>query len=174
MRVEHEGGTAAWLAGTLAAPSVQRHGLPLPQELWPHQSLFPASYSWQPEGLFGQSFSIALPIRALRGLPCLESFSVVLCIRHIEGLYWLGSYSVDQPIRHLKVTLAGVLLCSSVPQVFDGPASLFSCPAGIWGEGGYGDGSTHYAQLSRYALLPWLPGFPLQAFPTTVSSLTSA
>ena len=28
MRVEHEGGTAAWLAGTLAAPSVQGHRLP--------------------------------------------------------------------------------------------------------------------------------------------------
>ena len=34
VRVEHEGGAAAWLVGTLAAPSVQGHGLPLPQELW--------------------------------------------------------------------------------------------------------------------------------------------
>ena len=40
VRVEGEGGTAAWLVGTLAAPSVQGHGLPPPQELWPHQSLF--------------------------------------------------------------------------------------------------------------------------------------
>ena len=40
VRVEHEGGAAAWLAGTLAAPSVQGHGLPLPQELWPYHSLF--------------------------------------------------------------------------------------------------------------------------------------
>ena len=40
MRVEHEGGAAAWLVGTLVAPSVQGHGLPLPQELWPYQSLF--------------------------------------------------------------------------------------------------------------------------------------
>ena len=31
MRVEHECGTAAWVAGTLAAPSVQRHELPLPK-----------------------------------------------------------------------------------------------------------------------------------------------
>ena len=38
VRVEREGGAAAWLAGTLAAPSVQGHGLPLPQELWPYQS----------------------------------------------------------------------------------------------------------------------------------------
>ena len=40
VRVEHEGGTAAWLAGTLAVPSVQGPGLPPLQELWPHQSLF--------------------------------------------------------------------------------------------------------------------------------------
>ena len=41
---------------------------------------FWASCSWPSEGLFGQSFSIALPVQALRGLPCLGSFSVVrLC-----------------------------------------------------------------------------------------------
>ena len=40
VRVEHEGGAAAWLTGTLAAPSVQGHELPLLQELWPYQSLF--------------------------------------------------------------------------------------------------------------------------------------
>ena len=34
-RVEREGGTAAWLVGTLAVPSVQGHGLPLLQELCP-------------------------------------------------------------------------------------------------------------------------------------------
>ena len=33
VRIERESGAAAWLAGTLAAPSVQGHGLPLPQEL---------------------------------------------------------------------------------------------------------------------------------------------
>ena len=40
VRVKHEGGAAAWLAQTLAAPSMQGHGLPLLQELWPYQSLF--------------------------------------------------------------------------------------------------------------------------------------
>ena len=40
VRVEHEGGTAAWLVRTLAAPKVQGHGLPPPQVLWPYQSLF--------------------------------------------------------------------------------------------------------------------------------------
>ena len=39
--VECEGSTAAWLVGTLAAPSVQGHRLPLPQELWPYQIFKP-------------------------------------------------------------------------------------------------------------------------------------
>ena len=39
MRVECEGGTAAWLVGTLAAQSVQGHRLHPPQELWPYQSV---------------------------------------------------------------------------------------------------------------------------------------
>ena len=40
MRVDCEGALAAWLAGTLAAPSVQGHGMPLPQALWPYQNSF--------------------------------------------------------------------------------------------------------------------------------------
>ena len=36
VRVECEGGTAAWFAGTLVAQSVQGHGLPPLQELWPY------------------------------------------------------------------------------------------------------------------------------------------
>ena len=40
VRVEREGSAAARLAGTLAAPSVQGHRLPPPQELWPSRSLF--------------------------------------------------------------------------------------------------------------------------------------
>jgi cell division inhibitor SepF len=35
-----EGGAAAWLAGTLVAPSLQGRGLPPLQKLWSHQSLF--------------------------------------------------------------------------------------------------------------------------------------
>ena len=62
---------------------------------------FQASCRWRSEGLFGQSFSVALPIQALRAIPCLWSFSVVWHVRHIEGSSWLGSYSVDQCIRHL-------------------------------------------------------------------------
>ena len=63
---------------------------------------FSVSYSWWSEGLFGQSFSLVLPVWAFRRFPCLGSFSVVQCVRHIEGPPWLGSYSVDQCIRHLK------------------------------------------------------------------------
>ena len=40
VRGECEGGTAACHVGTLATPSVQRHGLPQSQELWPYQSFF--------------------------------------------------------------------------------------------------------------------------------------
>ena len=55
----------------------------------PIRVYYRASCSWWSESLFGQSFSVTLPIQALRGLPCLESFSVARCIRHIEGpLSW--------------------------------------------------------------------------------------
>ena len=67
VRVEGEGGTGAWLVGILVAPSVQGHGLSPPQELWPYQSLFSCSCSWQSEGLFSQSFSVALPFQDLEG-----------------------------------------------------------------------------------------------------------
>ena len=101
-RLEHEGGTAAWLAGTLVAPSVQGQGLPPWQELWPYQSLFSSLMQLAIRRPLGQSFSITLPIQTLRGLPCLESFSVVWCGRHIEGPPWLGSYPVDPSFRHVK------------------------------------------------------------------------
>ena len=63
---------------------------------------FRASCNWPSVGFFGQSFSVAPPIQALRGLSCLGSFSVVWHVRHIEGPPWLGSYSVVPHIRHLK------------------------------------------------------------------------
>ena len=40
VRVEHEGGAVAWVAGVLVAQCAQGHVLPLLQELWPYQSLF--------------------------------------------------------------------------------------------------------------------------------------
>ena len=50
----------------------------------PVRVFFQASCSWRSEGLFGQSFSVAPSIQALRRLPCLGS-SVFLRVRHIEG-----------------------------------------------------------------------------------------
>ena len=79
---------------------------------------FRASCSWPSGGLFGQSFSVALPVEVLRGLPCLGSFSLVWRVRHIEGPPWVG------PTLY------------SARQAFDGPASLlFSCRCWLWGEG---------------------------------------
>jgi len=40
VRVEHEGGAAACLAGTLAVPSVQGHRLSLPQSYGPIRDFF--------------------------------------------------------------------------------------------------------------------------------------
>ena len=129
MRVEHEGGTAAWLAGTLAAPSVQGHRLPPLQELWPYQSLFSkplvagdkkaslASLPLQPR-LF-RHLRTPLPgvllccsaRQAHRGPPLT---GVLLC------------RSVHQALK--GAPWVGVLLCRSVHQAFDGTASLlFSC-----------------------------------------------
>ena len=45
-RAECKGGTATWVAGPLAAPNMQGHGLPPRQELWLIRVFFPASYSW--------------------------------------------------------------------------------------------------------------------------------
>ena len=116
MRVECEGSTAAWLAGTLVAPSVQGHGLPPPRGLCPYQSLFSEPLVAGDQMAFFASFSVAPSIQALRGLPCLGSFSVVWCLKHIEGRPWLGSYSVARASGTEKGTLGGVLLCSSVRQ----------------------------------------------------------
>jgi len=45
VRVEHEGGTAAWVAGTQTASTTGIMAL--------SESFFPASGSWQSEDLFG-------------------------------------------------------------------------------------------------------------------------
>ena len=49
---------------------------------------------------------------------------------------------------------------------------LYCLAASVWGERDYHDGSTPYSWLSSITLLPWLPCFPPQPFPTTVSSPT--
>jgi len=68
----------------------------------PIRVFFLAFCSWWSDGLFGQSFSVAPSVQALRGLLCLGSISVVHHVSHIEGPPWLESYSVDKHVRHLK------------------------------------------------------------------------
>ena len=82
------------------------------------------------------SLSLALPVQALRGLPCLGSFSVVGCKRHTEGAPLAGVLCCRSACQALKRGApGGLLLCSSVPQAFGGPASLlFSCQC--WRVGG--------------------------------------
>ena len=70
----------------------------------------------------------------------------------------MGSCSVVQCVRRWK---GHPLYCSAAD-------------AGVWGERGYGDGSTLYMWLSRVALLPRLPGFPPPAFSTRMSSRISS
>ena len=48
------------------------------------------------------------------------------------------------------------------------PLYRSAADAGVWGERGYGNGSTPYTWLSSVTLLPRLPSFPPQVFPTTV------
>ena len=96
-RVEREGGAAAWLAGTLWH-HVCRDADCLCCRTYDALGAFSqASCSWRSDGPFGQSFSIALPVQALRGLPCLGSFSVVWRVKHTEG-----PPAVDRRVRHLK------------------------------------------------------------------------
>ena len=161
MRVECEGGIAALLAGTPAVQSVQGHRLPPPQELQSYQSPF----SWWSEGLFGQSFSLAQPIQALRGIPYLGSFSVVQVSQAHRGVPWLGSYLVGLRIRHLKGRPGrGPTLVQGIRHLMGQPLCCSAANASVCGERGYGDGCTPYAWLSSIALLPWLPSSPPQAF----------
>ena len=96
MRVEHEGGTAAWLAWKLVAPRVQGHRLPPLQELWPYQSLFLSLVAGD------QKASLAsLSPRHLEGSLAWGPSLLFRCQAQ-EGPLWLGSYSVDRCVRHLK------------------------------------------------------------------------
>ena len=122
VRIESD---AAWLARTLEVQSVQGHGLPLPQELWLHQSLFLsllqlANQKASLVSLFPLSgterdllpgillyFSVW---QAHRGNPPGGVLLCRLAYQALKGGPWMRSYS------------------SSVHQAFDGPSSLlFSC-----------------------------------------------
>ena len=76
----------------------------------PIRVFFRASGSWQSEGLFGQSFSIAPPVQALNMVPLP---GVLLCCsghQSLKGAPWVGSYSVVQCVRRLMDQL---LYCSA-------------------------------------------------------------
>ena len=154
MWVESEGGTAAWVTETLVVPSVQGYRLPQPKGLWPYQSFSQPLVAR--EATLWLVF-VALPIQALRVLPCLVFFSVVPHVRNMARPPGWGPTLVVRCIRHL---MGQPLYCSFAD-------------TGMWEERVYDDGSTPYARLNSIILLPHLPGFLSQEFPTTVSSLTS-
>ena len=74
VRTEHEGGTAA--------PSVQGHRLPQLQELWPYQSLFPASGSWWSSV---RPPPLPHPFRPLEGSPDLGPSLLLSTARCLKG-----------------------------------------------------------------------------------------
>ena len=107
---------------------------------------FRASSSWPSEGLFGQSFSVALCIQALkraslpgvllccsacqahRGSPLAGVLLCRLALQALKEAHWVGSCSVVQCVRHL---MGQPLYCSAAN-------------TGVLGDRGYGDGSTCY------------------------------
>ena len=91
-----------------------------------------------------------------RGAPLAGVLIYRYLCQALKGASLVGSYFVVQCIRCL---MGQPLYCSAAD-------------AGMWGKRGYGDGSTRYEQLSSVTF-PWLPGFPPQAFPTRISSLTA-
>ena len=142
---------------------------------------FQASCSWWSEGLFGQSFFVAPPVQALRGLPCLGSFFIFWHVRHIEGLLpgvlhcrsvhqslkrtpWMGSYSVIQ--CSLSILWASL-------SYFMGQPLFFSCQCWRVRKERLWWWLHPHPWLSIIALLTWLLDVPPQAFPTTIFSLTS-
>ena len=93
-----------------------------------------------------------LVIRRSLGSPSL----VALPAQALRGLPGLGSFPVAPHVRGLK-----------------GQSLLLTCWWGDVGRDRRWCWLHPLAWLSGIALLPWLPDFPPQAFPTTVSSLTS-
>jgi len=100
VRAECESGAAAWLLGTLAVPSAQDMDCLHHKSYGAIRVFFQASCCCRSEALFGQSFSVALPVQesflvwgpslffrvsgTQRGPPCLGSYSVDGCIKHLR------------------------------------------------------------------------------------------
>ena len=136
MRVEHEGGRAAWVVGTMVAPTVQGYGLPQPLEYWPYQSLFsslwyltirrPLRLVFAHSSAHSGTYRAPLPgvllclsvLQAHRGAP-LDGVLLCSSAHHsLKGAPWVGSCSVVQCVRHLM----GQPLCGS------------AADAGVWGK----------------------------------------
>ena len=104
VRVEREGGTAAWVAGTQTATAAG---------LWPCQRLFFFS-----ELLVAGDQKASLPNLSPKPRP----------FRHLEGSLAWGPSLLLHELGTERGTLGGVLLCSLLRQVLDRSASLlFSC-----------------------------------------------
>ena len=101
----------------------------------PVRVFFQASCSWQSESFFGQSFSIALPIQALRGGPLP---GVLLCCSARQTHKGTplarggGGRPVNWHIRHLKGHPGGVLLCKLAHQALRGAPWVGSCSVVQW------------------------------------------
>ena len=118
MRVECEGGAAAWLAGILVKPSVQDTDCLCRRSDGPIRVFFQASCSWQSEGLFGQSFSIAPPVQTHRRGSLTGVLLCGLAHQSLKGAPWVGSYSV---VHCVGCLMGQPLYCSAAS-------------AGVWGE----------------------------------------
>ena len=132
----------------------------------PLRVFFQASCSRRSESLFGQPFSVALLIQALRGpLPAVlfccwarqahrgaHLAGLLLCrsaYQALKGAPWVRSYSGVQCIRRL---MGQPLYCSAAD-------------AGVWGERGFGDGSSHYRVTQKYCFA----SMAAQVFSTGIS-----
>ena len=134
---------------------VQGHWLLPPQALWPYQSLFSSLLQL---AIRGPLWPVFLHSSAHSGTYRAPLPGVLLycsaCQAHRGPPGW-------GPVLHFSASGVCWVSLSVVQQ---------PTPA-VWGERGYG--SSPYTWLSSTTLLPWPPGFPPQAFPTTISSLTS-
>ena len=112
----------------------------------PIRVFFLASCSWWSEGLFGRSLFTQ---SGAERLPCLRSLLFSKHIRHIEGPPWLRPYSVVQCIRCLR---GQPFYCSAAH-------------AGMWGERGYGDGSSPTRDSAVWPCFHSCPTFLHRHFP---------
>ena len=121
--------------------SVQGHGLPPPQELWPYQSLF-SSLFWLV--IRRPLWPVFLPSSTCSGTWRAPLLGVLLCNsvhQALKGASWVGSYSVVQCLRRL---MAQPLYCSAANTVVWGEAMVMAPPP------------THDSAVSLASMATWL------------------